>query len=102
MTQHTPGPWRFEPTQHTDEAAKIGGLWYIEDARDDYEVIAVLPRVHEKPGEAKANARLIAAAPEMLSLLRQILEDAWHEGPINDVLRNIRALLAKIKGKDKP
>jgi hypothetical protein len=60
MNAHTPGPW-----QTTDEKDRRGWL-YIEG---NYEVLA---RITGSPDdvEAQANARLIAAAPELLEALR--------------------------------
>jgi hypothetical protein len=61
---YTPGPW-FVPertgTQYVE--ARIGGGWLQE-------VAACGPT--EKPEEQRANARLIAAAPQLLQALESI------------------------------
>ena len=69
--QHTPGPWAVqEPMDHE--------LWIVEDGKEAYEwrVIAGLPWPSEKGDIARkqveANARLIAASPDMLEALEQI------------------------------
>ena len=59
---YTPGPWT---------ARKEGGTWYVEVGRDqDYFDICELFGGGIK---MEANARLIAAAPEMLEALKVIL-----------------------------
>ena len=78
-TQHTPGPWRvyFESDQF-DSAQSI--LRIIDPRGDDHppgplsianiNVVAFAPHLEEP----LANARLIAAAPQMLEALRSALE----------------------------
>jgi len=66
MTQHTPGPW----TVHTNFAT---ATYTVFDADGNY-------------GETDAdtliaNAALIAAAPELLTALRAILDDASSTHP---------------------
>ncbi len=66
--QHTPGPWM----PHHDK-----GRLYVETHRDD--VICMVARGLGTP-EDQANARLIAAAPEMLAALNEIA--AWGDGEV--------------------
>lgn len=58
------------------------------------EVEAVLLR-YAGQSEGEANARLIAAAPEMAELLERI---ASNSVPMDEMIDDARALLAKIKG----
>jgi hypothetical protein len=55
---HTPGPWRFstEDGHVHDEDGLIAEVWGVFPGRDGSEV--------------KANARLIAAAPELLAAVK--------------------------------
>ena len=92
---HTPGPWfavGYQVEIESDTVADIcttnahlfgqGGLH--DDAR------------------AMANARLIAAAPDLLRLLevaRDCLEVSNYEGEDDEVLAAIRAALANAKGE---
>ncbi len=92
---HTPGPWfavGYQVEIESDTVADIcttnahlfgqGGLH--DDAR------------------AMANARLIAAAPDLLRLLevaRDCLEVSNYEGEEDEVLAAIRAALANAKGE---
>ena len=93
--RHTPGPWfavGYQVEIESDTVADIcttnanlfgqGGLH--DDAR------------------AMANARLIAAAPDMLEMLevaRDSLEVSNYEGEEDEVLAAIRAAIADAKGE---
>jgi hypothetical protein len=92
-TQHTPGPWRYEranpsPTtgEHLIAGAKNGYLAEIRDCGS---------------GDVFANARLIAAAPDLLELARQIVLAAdQNEGDIPaDIVSGARAAIAKATGE---
>ena len=93
--QHTPGPWQM-----------VGN-------EDGYlELIAPGPRrlgVFSKRGfsyrERKANARLIAAAPELLAALRDVIgwipgSSAWHTDAARKSVENARAVLAQATGAE--
>ena len=95
MSAHTPGPWRanYRRIEHGPVVAGDGFL---------------VATVSLDAPEHEANARLIAAAPEMVVLLRE-LSDVWAEGPVskaslksNGLARKARALLAKIEGPLRP
>ena len=63
--QHTPGPWTFDnEIEFICTDASLHGEWYGDWA---------VARVNIIRAEAKANARLIAAAPDLL----EALESAW-------------------------
>lgn len=80
--KHTPGPWevcgklQYEPRIHI---MKIEGRFL--EIGDDISCIALIPLNHP---EAEANARLIAAAPDLLAALEQIAgEGADDNVPLN-------------------
>lgn len=68
MSKHSPGPWKWEP----DEYSK--GAGHIVDCNGAHVVFA--HRCDQPTGLAyEADARLIAAAPELLEALKQA--QAW-------------------------
>jgi hypothetical protein len=63
-TKHTPGPWRYDKSHNAHPGAhRVLG--------PDGEVLADFGWI-QRFDEAKANARLIAAAPELLETLRHL------------------------------
>jgi hypothetical protein len=87
MSGHTPGPWAVHPrfrwlvVPASDTQKNVGGSVNpnIEAGRHDKQIAAELaycdPQFHRSrvmPGEAEANAILIAAAPAMLEALEAI------------------------------
>lgn len=90
---HTPGPWK--PVEsHT-------GDWYIAQANDD----GAIGEVYADAGgseDAEANARLIAAAPELLEAAKEIVrtglgDEAMH-GDQREAVALIIAAIAKATG----
>ena len=66
-TQHTPGPWSVEIDHHNNAPE------YIRAYADGemYDLASVLC---DETGNATANARLIAAAPDLLAALEACLQ----------------------------
>lgn len=97
-TQHTPGPWSVE-TDHHNNAPE-----YIRAYADGemYDLASVLC---DETGNAKTNARLIAAAPDLLNMLRNA-ENWFREYDVQNgpdsgaqlLLEDIRAAIAKATG----
>lgn len=66
-TKHTPGPWRAEWTTRRAEGEERG--WHVfEEENTDDGMLIELPDQYGDNHEA--NARLIAAAPELLEVAR--------------------------------
>ena len=64
--QHTPGPWKFGK-----ELGARNGEWLVSfDAGSKGRGIAIA-ETRTGPGSEEANARLIAAAPELLAALER-------------------------------
>lgn len=89
-TKHTPGPWSvYPPTK-----CVIG---------PEPERILVAEASHHRP-EADANARLIAAAPDLLAACERLLAlverfDRWHpSGDAQDEIERTKEILARVKG----
>ena len=82
LVGHTPGPWVVRTT---------GLSSYVEAREGDISIA----ECHDDCSEA--NARLIAAAPEMLEALKDVL--AWLSGPrYGNPSGMIRAAIAKATG----
>lgn len=86
--QHTPGPW---------EAGQYGNSFIVTAKGGMYDVAVVRNIGNE---DNAANARLIAAAPDLLEALRQ-LRDAFIVTSVEmqaDAMRAARAAIAKATG----
>ena len=93
--QHTKGPWQFG-SSNDDSVYKrnIGGS-------DGYHVAVASSREDD---EVDANARLIAAAPDLLEALQSIvdMDVAYQRGPkVEDAVEVARAAIAKATGETK-
>jgi hypothetical protein len=94
MKRHTPGPWQaLKGEANSDERGTWGSI--VEPY--GFYVAAIWSDCQQLADEAEANARLIAAAPDLLKALREILSytpkrngAAWQEA---------RALVAQIDGQ---
>lgn len=86
-SKHTPGPWTFD-LENRDVVRTETGCNSI--------LIAQL----YKDSRTEANARLIAASPELLELLEKILTDKLKQpnGYAATFVQEIRVLVNKAKG----
>jgi hypothetical protein len=111
QTAHTPGPWElwtFGETCQTSIGEKSGGVSVCEVTMSDGEG----RQTKESTDRGCANARIIAAAPELLAALEAAvayLEANRPQGKIrdifsalnhyeNDVMKPARAAIAKATG----
>ncbi len=113
MTKHTEGPWRYTCGGIIDNSPSRGHAGieianvFGADSSDDRGPDGRTEKGFEQAG---ANARLIAAAPEMLEALNRIANDlACHRGdePANDLRQFLDdchgecfALIAKIENTE--
>ena len=86
MSQHTPGPW----------SARIYGGWDTPRIWSDEGSIAMIQHHASSPAEGEANAKLIAAAPDLLASVKELLNciDSnrdWEEA------KRARAALTKVE-----
>ena len=89
-SKHTPGPW----TATISQTSEGGDFWSVYGA-DDISIVYITLR---KRQELAANARLIAAAPELLEALEGLCAEVdEHELGNPDVLRTARAAIAKAR-----
>lgn len=94
ISKHTPGPWTLDDRGYKYIVSKSGDGYITRDiCRLDGSTMAALAQ--------EANARLIAAAPELLEALELLVDNPYREGTESDErLRRIgRAAIAKAKGE---
>jgi hypothetical protein len=86
--KHTPGPWAVSDERH--------GNFYVRDAAGQ-QLIWLGNSSRFKPGENGANARLIAAAPELLEALENIENDDGHIP--ESIWSMVKEAIAKAEGR---
>lgn len=82
MSEHTPGPWRISP---------VAGWWCVRGS-NDHRVLGISTGT-------PADARLIAAAPDMLALLEEIYDNPALLSDYPSIFNAAKALIAKAKGE---
>ena len=98
--KHTPGPWHF-----TEGGSQKKGDYYAHIGAETS--MTILASMNEHHPAAGANARLIAAAPEMLEALVTALpyieaaeeEEAYKPGAVAKVTKQVRAAIARATGE---
>lgn len=92
-TRHTPGPWHYEMDGFQ---ISIGD----ESTRHDYlkhdRTVAV---IRDNSAHAEADARLIAAAPDLLEALEGMIEKPGQAHPGTNCWDRAQAAFAKAKGE---
>jgi hypothetical protein len=91
MSKHTPGPWHVQ--DNTINTSDQTGQLRVDSEIDG--AIADCGRGKYVDDESRANARLIAAAPEMVELLRAIYSGG---GGIDTWKTKVLALFSRIDG----
>ena len=101
MTAHTPGPWRIDPQIAVMNNSKTGMFQVAAEPLGIRHLIGVIGNgIH--PEVAEANARLIAAAPDLLAALGNgvfLLEARESSSTEKDWIAKARAAIAKAKGE---
>lgn len=80
--KHTPGPWEIEPHSTIDKCFNVGPGISIDYDDVDHE-------------EQDANARLVSAAPKLLRIVKQFVDDPTSFS--NRQFRDIEKLLKEIE-----
>jgi len=95
-TQHTPGPWSYRGSLGPHSNPHLLGPHVVENATGIQ--IAILNGWRSEVSEA--NARLIAAAPDLLEALKDLREATKSRGVISTVkaLSKTDAAIAKTTG----
>ena len=69
-TQHTPGPWEVKKG-----AAMLNSVCTVYGTEDGWvDIAAPIPMADDYRAESSANARLIAAAPDLLEALKSAVD----------------------------
>lgn len=97
MSKHTPGPWDVLPYVDAIKILDSNGS----------SIALVCDRWTDEPGMPPDNARLIAAAPDMLAALQRLCEQAEmtedyrdsFDGTLVNACKQARAAIAKAKGE---
>lgn len=100
MAEHTPGPWKIAPWP------KARG-YVISVCKGLPQKPVAQAHGQQDPAEREANARLIAAAPDLLAALEHVTEllvDTWSDAMDGDPEKEVavadaRAALAAAKGR---
>ena len=99
-SKHTPGPWEA----HYPEGSN--GYWYIEpDSRPNGTGRIATAYHADTPEQVASNARLIAAAPDLLVALEELYTHHAYKDPEaqkaldTPVMAKARAAIAKAKGE---
>ena len=92
--KHTPGPWLFRE-RRVNAGDMTAPRWSVLAGGDESILICSLKRYDE---EDAANARLIAAAPELLEAAEALLEKIGHVCGVETERRALLRALAKATG----
>lgn len=91
MSAHTPGPWAYRPSNNGHFIAGTGeNSGYLAEVRQC-----------RSKQDVRADARLIAAAPELLESLQSVLNSCLDSQGLADAYKQARAAIAKATGKTK-
>ena len=98
-TKHTPGPWENEwSTRQGYTDADKRGL-YVWNGDDQEPVICAIPDDERADGSSRtANARLIAAAPDLLAVLKSFPGFTDNATVGDQWIERVRAVVAKVEG----
>ena len=106
MSGHTPGPWKVQRYLRPDLDDDPMGVYLVETAADAltpryYEAEPETPELDAVHSENEANARLIAAAPDLLAALEKLVRANYGQpsGVTVPALDQARAAIAQAKGE---
>ena len=90
MNKHTPGPWIHTEDDDNYHAVTAGCGYHVNSDDDGFEIAGCI---------SKANAMLIAAAPDLLDALSEIINDGGKFVMTHELHRKARAAIAKARGE---
>lgn len=108
QTAHTPGPWQVVPWSSGEPGFNITGAMHNRAGlhHDTCDMVCTVDSLCGNPwqhgaAENAANARLIAAAPDLLAACETAEKSLLSDNPLDfkSGLNAIRAAIAKAKGE---
>jgi len=109
MSKHTPGPWFVN-----DNPLKMSEYCILAESRGTaFGASVAIANQREgrnplSPEEAKANAQIMSAAPELLEALKIVtndlaclVENAGKQAALDPRIKKARAAMAKAEGEEK-
>jgi len=95
MSKHTAGPWKLRFLDHME--GEFGReIWINTADSHEYNIAEIMGS--STKGEQEANARLVAAAPELLEAVQRVVKASAFMGEIDcpqEILRELQAAIAK-------
>ena len=92
---HTQGPWSATNNSFTRENGEVADFYSITGPNCSH--VCYMTSVTQRAGDLGADARLIAAAPELLEALQEVFED---QGKVHSIrwTDRVAAAIAKARG----
>ncbi len=90
MSKHTPGPWKWIPSDRGSMLVK---------GDESAVILLTQKRVENRNGNDTPDARLVAAAPEMLEALRSVLHFLNDYNLGDDYAADIAKVIKKAEGE---
>lgn len=95
-SKHTPGPWKAGDYQEESNGLLRDAGFFIAPEKRGYDIADVPYMASRSRDEVAANARLIAAAPELLDALKMAeVYLGWGDCSLENVHNICRAAIAK-------
>ena len=105
MSKHTPGPWSVGEVSHKKQRVDIDSLHADQTlGHQTWRGLARAYGCEDMPAEGTAamlaNARLLAAAPELLEALQSVLDNCLDSEGLCAAHAKARAAIAKATGEN--
>lgn len=98
MSKHTPGPWELSEAVYKEGFGTYRRVEQVQEFGDVVASVCIRHAVnHTLDACGDANSRLIAAAPELLEALKEVLDCDKTQTSFGAVMR-ARAAIAKATG----
>jgi hypothetical protein len=102
MKKYTEGPWEYTEKDYDTDLGLISGFGSVQQEPSDGLGLTICQMCDFAADELLANAHLIAAAPELLEALEEMLEATalvYHGSRLEDAEKKTRLAISKAKGE---